>query len=698
MSAVVLSGGRVLGSGSAVFSVGGVVNPLGMNLGGAANYFNPEQPFINLLKMGGSNYSYNNWFTTTGSGDSNQENLLTLDADGYPTTLSGGGLTTGTTVFLLINFNLGNGGVPPGLTSTTLYPTGSYTFPFQGAGTLFLRGGDVDPSSLATGTPGVTVNTSTGQITSTLASGVTGTVTFNIPSATNNGIQLAITVTDPGSTGNYIKPLAIVLTSNMAAYNAGSIFNPTFISALQQGNLAQLRFMDWMDTNAQFSTSFNSSGVGITIPALASTPTAGATSVTLVSGWPLPTASNWTLSFTNGQDITGSTCTAGSTTCTLGSAINSTTFGSTGSQPSTTLGVLTQKNFSDRPKFSNLFWSTPKGVPLEVCAMLANQLGINPWFNVPVSASDAYVTAMANLLFNGTGTTVGGFTGLSSGLKATIELGNEQWNTAGPIVNGFIYATFKGFALFPTHTSDQFDCVLNWYGSRVANVGDSFAAVYGGAMGSRISVSMGGQAASTSVVTTALTAPFWVALGNTAPYPNHHVSAIHIAPYFGDGFTSGDLTKFAAEADGGLTHFFQLLTSNTATGGVNPGVYGNPLASGGTLGATGFFGSSSAIPAVAAHVSAMASFGNIPVNLYESGQTFINGPLSTNANRDARMGTAYTSYYTQLKAAGAATMNVFDFVYFGGGNGFNWGCFENIQQYSPTVSSEPPKWQAVVNF
>jgi hypothetical protein len=41
---------------------------LGMNLGGAANYYNPEQPFINVMNMAGSNNPYVNWFTGVNGG------------------------------------------------------------------------------------------------------------------------------------------------------------------------------------------------------------------------------------------------------------------------------------------------------------------------------------------------------------------------------------------------------------------------------------------------------------------------------------------------------------------------------------------------------------------------------------------------------------------------------------------------------
>src|ERR1700675_4235255 len=160
---------------------------LGVNLN-SIGYFTPEQPFTNLLNQAGSNSSEHMphpWFTGTspGTSDTGEEPWLVVDADGYATTLVAGNGFSGSQVFTeittLMNFAL-NGQDPSGFGNTlanygagvpSRYPTGSYTFQFQGPGT-FVLGGDAGSVAYASGGPSnVTVAGNT--ITSILGVGVT---------------------------------------------------------------------------------------------------------------------------------------------------------------------------------------------------------------------------------------------------------------------------------------------------------------------------------------------------------------------------------------------------------------------------------------------------------------------------------------------------------------------------------------------
>jgi hypothetical protein len=83
-------------------------------------------------------------------------------------------------------------------------------------------------------------------------------------------------------------------------------------------------------------------------------------------------------------------------------------------------------------------WEGPGGA-WEYAVLLANTTGKDLWINVPVSATDDYITKLAQLLMYGSdGTTP--YTSaqtspvwppLAPGLKAYIEFSNEVWNTAG---------------------------------------------------------------------------------------------------------------------------------------------------------------------------------------------------------------------------------------------------------------------------
>ena len=53
---------------------------------------------------------------------------------------------------------------------------------------------------------------------------------------------------------------------------------------------------------------------------------------------------------------------------------------------------LTQRTWSDRPRLEDSTW-TVRGVPIEVQVDLANEIGADPWINVPHLVDDAYVRA-----------------------------------------------------------------------------------------------------------------------------------------------------------------------------------------------------------------------------------------------------------------------------------------------------------------
>ena len=70
------------------------------------------------------------------------------------------------------------------------------------------------------------------------------------------------------------------------------------------------------------------------------------------------------------------------------------------------------------------------GVAWEYVVELANQTGKDVWINVPIAASDAYVTELAGLLRRD----------LKPGIHIYIELDNEVWNW------GFLQATYNRMA------------------------------------------------------------------------------------------------------------------------------------------------------------------------------------------------------------------------------------------------------------
>jgi hypothetical protein len=187
-------------------------SPLGINLA-AVTYWSSELPFLNLLHMAGQ------WIThSDATWDTNEEQFLNLDADGWPKSLSSVDASKPqqfTSVGIVV----------PRLTGAAdgYYPSGRYVVLYDGQGTLDYR---LD-ASLVSRSPGRDV--------------------INVAQATSNGIELRITATDPHRTGKYLRNIRLVKAENQNALKSGQVFSPAFISLLR--SFRALRFMDWLATN-----------------------------------------------------------------------------------------------------------------------------------------------------------------------------------------------------------------------------------------------------------------------------------------------------------------------------------------------------------------------------------------------------------------------------------------------------------------
>ncbi len=185
---------------------------LGMNLN-AVNYYATEQPFINAF------VSSEHWTThANGTWDTNEEQYLDLDPNGWPMSLKSVNepraqrFDSVGVIFLL--------GMPD--TANGIYPSGHYSVLYDGQGTLSY-GSD---AALIRRSPGRDIIDVT-------------------PS--NHGIELRIIATDPRHDGSYLRNIRVVTAANEAAVKAGQVFNPAFLNILR--NFRVLRFMDWFQTN-----------------------------------------------------------------------------------------------------------------------------------------------------------------------------------------------------------------------------------------------------------------------------------------------------------------------------------------------------------------------------------------------------------------------------------------------------------------
>jgi len=211
-----------LSSGALAATTANSQSGLGVNLQNV-NYYTQEQPFLNILKTTPLTKSnVQSYQTLRGyTGNTHEGAYVQTDANGYPTTLtpSSGDPNPApfTSVGVLFLASLGQSNAGTG----TTYPAGQYVVLYDGQGTLSVSGD------------------------AKLVSSSSGRDVFSVASPSAAGVGLWITSTDPNKTGNYIRNIRVVQAAYESLLNAGSIFNPTFLSVLQ--NFRVLRGMQWLE-------------------------------------------------------------------------------------------------------------------------------------------------------------------------------------------------------------------------------------------------------------------------------------------------------------------------------------------------------------------------------------------------------------------------------------------------------------------
>ena len=645
-----------------------------MNLS-EVSYWSSEQPFLNLMKSGGASTSISGatgWLSSNNNTfETNEEAYIQLDADGYPTSLSASSALSGNQRFsfvqTLLNYNQLQG--TPG--QTYAYPPGTYRVKFEGQGTVRVAG---DASFAA----GDTCSASLTLSNSSPNSYVSCTFTVSNPGA-NGGILLQITAITNGT--DHPRDISVVQNAYASNYDAGAVFNPMFLSALS--GFSSLRFMDWMQTNYELS-GYAASG------SLA----AGATSLSLPSAWNLPSGS-YPMVFIDGEQRTG-TFVLGSTSVSwsggLATAISESGNWQFGSQTFGAAFYVVNKTWANRSRPSNAFWSLQGGVPLEVMVALCNQLQASCHLNVPLMYSDGDIAAMEQLVMSGTNMQ-SGYSALSASLSASFELSNEVWNPAYP---QYAVAGSLGGMNWPSATSGggNYQWNRNYFGMRTAQMASDLQGAVGTGVFSRVVPVLAAQAASTYSATYALQTPYWSA----GPASNYPIKAIAIAPYWGSNPSSSDCSFMTSQSDGGLSDFFATLSSQS-------GASGHPYSS---VPPNGYLGQVQGW--IAAYAAIMPNYPTMTLIAYEGGQNFYATTSGTcnawptlvaSAERDARMGSAYTTYlnYWQSKVgAGSSNMNnLYNDITQISGYGA-WGMMESIMQPFQTLSAAPPKYQAVMNY
>jgi hypothetical protein len=643
-----------------------------VNLAGVS-YYSTEQPFLNIVKSAGSSSNLGattGWYTASASAwDTSEEAYLQLDANGYPTSLVASPTPPGGQRFTfaktLVNFNMP--AAPPG--ATAIYPPGTYRLKFEGRGTVQVAGdasyaaGNTCPSNLAL---------------SNSSANTYASCTFTVSSpGSSAGLVVQITAID--SNTDYPRDISIVQAVYAGDYDNGAVFNPAFIAAIT--GFDSLRFMDWNNTNNEF-TPYTVSGQSIA---------QGATAATLTAAWPYPSGT-YSIVFIDGERRSAS-FTLNSATVTwsggLSNAIAGTTWGS--QQNYCNLWVI-NKSWIHRALPSNAFWGLAAGVPLEVEVALANQIAARPHFNVPLMYGDSDIESMGQLVMSGAGMQTG-YQALNSSLSAAFELSNEVWNY------GFQQAAVAaslGGNTWPTQPSGSGNYAWNrnYFGMRSAQMASDLQNGVGSTVFGRVIPVLAAQAAGPYSASSALQSSYWSA-GPASKYP---LKAIAIAPYWGGNPSASDCTEMTGQSDGGLADFFATLTSQT---GANGASY-TSVPSGGWLGQAESW--------IRSYATLMASYPGMSLIAYEGGQNFYATSSGTcagwttlviQAERNARMGAAYTTYLDYWKSEVGGTIsnvnNLYNDVGYISQYGA-WGLLESVMQTISPLSSAPPKYNAVVSY
>ena len=213
-----------------------------------------------------------------------------------------------------------------------------------------------------------------------------------------------------------------------------------------------------------------------------------------------------------------------------------------------------QQHWEDRPQLEDASWGSGwDGVPLEAMIELANQVNIDPWFNIPHKATDDYIQNFAQQVQQN----------LDPRLQAYVEFSNEVWNW------GFSQSKYAQAAAEERWGTEIQGGWMQWYGMRSAQMADIFTEVFADEADDRLKLTIATQTRYKGLQNYLLNAPAWVEEGNDPPHTRFDTYAV-------TGYFSGDLGKaknvetvksWFNDPDGGFEKAFQQLQDGSILGG-----------------------------------------------------------------------------------------------------------------------------------
>ena len=170
-------------------------------------------------------------------------------------------------------------------------------------------------------------------------------------------------------------------------------------------------------------------------------------------------------------------------------------------------------------------------MPVEVMVRLANELGADPWFNMPLKTDDNFNLQFATYVK----------THLNPKLVANVELSNEVWNWGYEQARD---AHAAGIALWKLDPNNAGAAWVNYYGMRASQVMKVWTGVYGAETATRLKRIIGVQTGYVGLTNEILLAPMWQKY-DPANYvkPTTYFDAMAATTYFGGDYVTQPLFR-----------------------------------------------------------------------------------------------------------------------------------------------------------
>ncbi len=503
------------------------------------------------------------------------------------------------------------------------------------------------------------------------------------------------TTLSPGA-GYKFNAVSVLL---LRALNSGDVTQPTF-PAYQAGDY----LLQWSG-NGTWSYYFDAQGTCKTSPCkiTISSPSGGGLWLILTSTTPGNTVKNVSLIYCGTWN--GSACSNGyDTLLANGEMFNPTfinqikAFKTLRFKDWMATADNFQTNWTDRPGENWVFWDGSRtnatingaspsylndGVPAEVMFALCNEVEADCWFNMPPLATDDYVMQFATLahsLLNRTS-------------RVYVEYANEVWNqvfapqqsgnTGAPLDTASVLLQLQALGHTAYPDLSGFSAAFQYGILRAVQVGADWKSAWGADAGRVIRLAAGQNGYPTRNNWILTSSPngsntccgqkssggptYWY--GTTGGTVAENVDAFAVAPYFGyavpDTLTVDQL-------------FTEIMSGGVVSGGYPGGMIKQTL----DFAATNY---------------SLAQTAGLPLVAYEGGQSLVSisdttlQALYAAANRDPRMGTAYTTFLSGWKNLGGGMFNNFTDIQQYSQWGY-WGALENVLQTSS------PKYNALTGF